>query len=278
MADRLKGKIAVITGSGDGIGRAAALAMAAEGAKVVVNDIKKEAADRVVQEIKKVRGEAAAAYDSVATMAGGENIIKTAVKNFGRIDILVNNAGNFGRVPITEMTEAQWDSVIAVHLKGHFACSKYAVIEMKKQNSGRIINISSQAAFFASELHYCTAKAGILGFTSALSNELKDTGITVNAVMPSAKTSLFPEESTKVAGLPVKMRLGPEYVAPMIVYLASDETKGITGRYFRAGGNDVYIYPRLLRIPGGVPTVLFKDGMWTFDELSKVIPPLMGNG
>ena len=153
MAQELKGKVAVVTGGGGDIGKGIALALAAEGAKVVVNDVSRDpdgnsAADKAVEEIKKAGGTAAANYDSVATMQGGENIVKTATSNFGRIDILVNCAGNFKVVKSVEMTEEDWDSIIDVHLKGHFSCTKAAALEMMKQKSGRIINISSRGAPF----------------------------------------------------------------------------------------------------------------------------------
>jgi NAD(P)-dependent dehydrogenase (short-subunit alcohol dehydrogenase family) len=169
MAQYLKGKSAVVTGAGNkvGIGRAVAILMAAEGAKVVVNDIGKDAsgksaADTVVQEITNARGTAVANYDSVATMKGGENIIKTAISSFGKIDILVNCAGNFFPKRIFETTEEEWDQIMAVHLKGHFSTSKAAILEMKKQKSGRIINFSSRGATVGGGSPvYSVAKAGI---------------------------------------------------------------------------------------------------------------------
>ena len=141
----LKGKSAVVTGGGGGIGKEVALALASEGASVVVNDISRDAegrslADEVVNEIIKARGIAVANHDSVATMKGGENIIKTATSNYGRIDILINCAGNFKVAPIFEMSEEDWDSIMAVHLKGHFSCIRAAAIEMIPQKNGRIIN------------------------------------------------------------------------------------------------------------------------------------------
>jgi NAD(P)-dependent dehydrogenase (short-subunit alcohol dehydrogenase family) len=278
MAQRLKGKVAVITGSGDGIGRATALLMVSEGAKVVINDFGKDAsgvklADKVVKEITDAGGSAAANYDSVATMAGGENIINTALKAFGRIDILVNNAGNWIRVPTVDMTEAQWDSIISVHLKGHFACTKPAIKEMIKQKSGRIVNISSIGAAIGADVVYSTAKAGVLGFTTALSNELAEYGITVNAILPNAKTKLFPQD-----GFNGKPRPGPESVAPIIVFLTTDDAKDITNRFFSGGGENLFIYPRILQIPGGAPAVVAHTGIWTLDDLAKVVPPLLRFG
>ena len=126
-------------------------------------------------------------YDSVTTMPGGENIINTAIKNFGKIDILVNCAGNFLMERSWDYTEAQWDSLIAVHLKGHFACIRAAIPHMIKQKSGRIINFSSTAATFTHfSIGYSAAKAGILGLTLSLAGDLQEFGITVNAIFPSA--------------------------------------------------------------------------------------------
>ena len=280
MAHRLIGKSAVVTGGGNGIGRAAALALAAEGAKVVVNDIGrdpngKSIADEVVEEIRKSNGTAVANYDSVATMLGGENIIKTATSNFGRIDILVNCAGNFRAVHTVDMTENDWDSIIEVHLKGHFICTRAAALEMTKQKSGRIINISSRAAFSCPpfglpSLAYSTAKAGILGFTMVLSGELKEHGITVNAILPSANTKLFPGTAPRGGDLPSSLMLDPDFVAPIIVYLATDEAQNITGQLIYASGGDLCIYARLLQ----PHAFIRKMGKWTIDELTEVIPPL----
>ena len=248
MAEKLMGKAAVVTGAGSGgIGRAVALALAVEGAKVVVNDIGRDIADKVVQDIVKAGGTAVANYDSVSTMQGGENIIKTATGNFGRIDILVNCAANLVRAPIDKMTETQWDSIMNVHLKGHFSCARAAALEMKKQKGGRIINFSSRAAAGAPEhTAYAAAKAGILGFTSALAADLNEYGVTVNAILPSADTKLFP--GPRPQGLrssyPLPISIEPDYIAPIVVYLATDEARGITGRYFYASGGDICIYPK----------------------------------
>jgi 3-oxoacyl-[acyl-carrier protein] reductase len=276
MAQKLVGKSAVVTGSGNGIGRGVALMFAAEGAKVVVNDIAKDpdgmrAADRVVREITAAGGTAVANYDSVTARVGGENIIKTATSNFGRIDILVNCAGNFKPCPTVKVTEDDWDSIIDVHLKGHFNCTKAAVIEMTQQKSGRIINFSSRAAFAgAGALVYSTAKAGILGFTTSLAAELKEHGITVNAILPSATTNLFPGTAPRGGDVPDSLSLDPDYIAPIIAYLATDEAQSITGQFIYASGGDICIYARPLQ----PRTFIRKIGKWTVDELIGVIPPL----
>jgi len=288
---RLSGKSAVVTGSGSaGIGKAVALGLAAEGAKVVVNDIGTNAegtrlADVVVKQIKDAGGTAVANYDSVATMEGGTNIVKTAVSNFGKIDILVNCAGVFKSMATQNMTEKDWDLVMSVHLKGHFACSKAAMIEMMRQKSGCIINFSSRGSFHGppvlhanpdfSCLAYNTAKAGILGFTTALASELRDYGITVNCMLPSAITTLFPYEKKPLTdNIPVADHTEPEYVVPVVVYLASDEAAKITGQYFYSSGGDICVYGRPLQLPGP-HTFMHKPDKWTFEELSKFIPTVI---
>ena len=281
MTQKLAGKVAVVTGGGNGIGRATALGLAAEGAKLVINDIGRtpdgaKAADKVVAEIKSAGGQAVANNDSVATASGGENIIQTALKTFGRIDILVNCAGNFVAKPIVELTEAEWDSIIAVHLKGHFNTCKAAVKEMLKQKSGRIINISSRAAFnYATmppgSVAYSGAKAGIVGLTAQLSAEVKEHGITVNVILPSADTQLFPGRGQRFGG---GMREGAEFIAPIIVYLATDDAKSVTGQAFYACGGDVCIFERPLQMTGPVKFIR-TQGKWNIEDLATIIPGLI---
>ncbi len=282
MAQRFSGKAAVVTGGGDGIGREVSLLLASEGAKIVVADIGRDAsgvksADKVVEEIKKSGGTAVANYDSVATMAGGKNIIDTAVKNFGRVDILVNCAGNFKPIKFIDMTEADWDSILNVHLKGHFACAKAAVPEMIKLKAGRIINISSRSAAFGKiSAAYSVAKAGILGFTIEQSEELAEYGITSNAILPSATTKLFPGGRGAMGdNVPLSLNLSPDHIAPAIVYLCSDEAKDITGKLIYVSGGDIIVYSHPLQLRAESPVVLRKIGKWTLDELSQALPPLL---
>lgn len=279
MAKKLQGKAAVVTGSGSpiGIGRAVAIALAAEGASVVVNDIGKDKADKVVAEIVKAGGKAIANYDSVATVQGGAGIIKTALDSFGKIDILVNCAGNFLPRRFAETTEQEWDSIMSVHIKGHFATCKAAVPEMIKQKSGRIINFSSRGATVGGgSTVYSTAKAGILGFTTALAADLNEYGITVNAMLPSAVTELFPYPKKRMEdNLPVAELTHPDYVAPTVVFLATEEAKNITGRFIYASGGDICVYPQPLMMPAGSPMFIRKIGKWTVDELARVLPALI---
>lgn len=302
MGEALKGKVAVVTGSGRGIGRVIALALAAEGAKVIVNDpgvaldgtgADKAVADEVVEEIRGMGGEAVANYDSVGSMEGGERVIKTAVENFGRLDILVNCAGILRDRMIWNMTEEEWDAVINTHLKGHFACTKAACLVMRQQRSGRIINISSTSGLHgnAGQANYSCAKAGITGFTKSCALALGRYGITVNAVSPAAATRMtatippdrlrqlmaqrgvqFPED-TSMEEL-YKMMLGdPEDVPPIIVYLASDEAADINGQIFGASGGRISLYA-----PWTEAKTITKEGRWSIEELRETVPKTLAEG
>jgi NAD(P)-dependent dehydrogenase (short-subunit alcohol dehydrogenase family) len=284
MGLNLKGKVAVITGSGkEGIGTSIARDLAQEGVKVVVNDIAKTPegvylADKVAASIKNSGGTAVANYDSVTTMKGGENIINTAIQNFGKIDILVNCAGNFIYERSWDFTEAQWDSLMAVHCKGHFACIKAALPHMMQQKNGRIINFSSIAATFTHfSIGYSTAKAGIMGLTLSLAGDVQEFGITVNAIFPSAITALFPQEDRSQGlgdNMPVSPWLGPQYIAPLITYLASDDAQRITGQLLYSSGGDLCIYYRPLQLPGP-HQFLRKNGKWTPQEIKDMFDNLI---
>jgi NAD(P)-dependent dehydrogenase (short-subunit alcohol dehydrogenase family) len=278
MSQRLKGKVAVVTGAGAqvGIGREVALAMVAEGAKVVVNDIIKDpdgswGADRVVKDIQKAGGTAVANYDSVASVKGGQKIVNTAIANFGRVDIVVNTAGNYKIKPTVDVTEQEWDVVINVHLKGAFACTQAAIREMIKQKSGgRIINFISIAAYSPGvgpgpSAAYCAAKAGVMGFTKLIAEEMKPYGITANSISPGATTTLFPFNK----GGPT-----PDLVAPMVVYLATDEAKDVTGQIFRVKAGDIICFAPPMEEPGP-HQYLHKIGKWTVDELIGIIPKIV---
>jgi NAD(P)-dependent dehydrogenase (short-subunit alcohol dehydrogenase family) len=299
MAKRLEGKVAVVTGAGRGIGRGEALALAAEGAKVVVNDLggagdgtgtSKAPAEEVVQEIKKLGGEAVANYDSVATPEGGENIIKAAIDNFGRIDILVNNAGILRDRMIFNMSEEEWDLVMKVHLYGHFHCTKPACVCFRQQRSGRIINSSSTAGLGnMGQANYSAAKEGIVGFTRTVARDMGKYGVTCNAIRPNAGTrlTLTPElkaawEKAKAQGLrPVTgsitldevEQMTPEMIAPLVVYLATDEAANINGYTFWVGGGRIGIYSE-----PEVRSSIIKDGIWTVSELIDIMPRTLARG
>ncbi len=290
----LEGKIAVITGSGRGIGRGIAMLFASEGASVIVNDpgVSTDGsghddgpADRVVAEIKAAGGSAVANHDSVATVDGGERIITTAIDTFGRLDILVNNAGILRDRMIFNMSEEEWDAVIAVHLKGHFNCTKPASILMRQQRYGRIINFSSGSGIIGNtgQANYGAAKSGIAGFTRVVAKDLGRYGVTCNAIAPGAATRMTGQVPDSARELRARAGIGgpaaprpaaavpqlrnPEFVAPMVAYLASDDAWNINGQIFHVAGGTV----GLAHQPMPMRT-LWKPAMWTLDELCAAVP------
>lgn len=278
----LDGKVAIITGSGGGIGRQHALAFVKEGAKVVINDVggdrtgtgtNARAADQVVQEIKARGGQAAANFDSVSTTAGAEGIVNTAVKAFGRLDILVNNAGILRDKTLLKMEDELWDSVIAVHLRGTFACTKAAANVMKEQGTGgRIINTTSVAGLIGNfgQSNYGAAKAGIYGFTRVAALELIKYGINVNAIAPLAITRMTEDLPwAKVEG--VKEQLDPKHISPIVVYLASDLAKDINGKIIGVQGRMLNAF--VMKTTGGVTR---ETGEWTPQEIAQNIEKIFG--
>ncbi len=258
----LDGKVAIVTGAGRGIGRGEALLLASEGAKVVVNDLggaregegaDKTPAQEVADEIVAGGGEAVANYDDVASWPGAESLIGQAVDAFGKLDILVNNAGILRDGMSFNLSEADWDSVIRVHLKGHFAPSRFAAVYWREQSkagepvTGRIINTSSESGLFgnAGQSNYAAAKAGIASMTIVLARELQKYGVTVNAMAPRARTRL----TETVAGADQLMAAkegefdawDPDNMAPLIGFLASDAAADVSGQVFVMWGDRVYL-------------------------------------
>jgi NAD(P)-dependent dehydrogenase (short-subunit alcohol dehydrogenase family) len=286
MGDRLKGKVAVVTGSGRGIGRAEALALAAEGAKVVINDFggaadgtggAKSPADEVVAEIKKMGSDAVANYDNVAAPDGGENIIKTAMDKFGRLDILVNNAGILRDRIIFNMSEEEWDTVVKVHLYGHFHCTKSACVIFRQQRSGRIINTSSAAGLGnMGQANYSAAKEGIIGFTRTVARDMGKYGVTCNAIRPIAATRLTLSDELKAAlgksGMQDAIKTiessTPEMIAPMVVFLCTDAASNVNGYDFAVGGGQIGVFSQ----PQLVAEINEKSKLWTVDELITILP------
>src|SRR5215510_728924 len=253
----LDGRVAVITGAGRGIGREHALLFAREGAKVVVNDLGgSEAgegndatpAQQVVDEIVAAGG-AVANYDDVADFEGAESLVRQAIDTFGDLHVLVNNAGILRDRMITNMTEEEWDAVIRVHLKGTFAPSRWAAaywreqVKAGKEVDGRIINTTSVSGIYGQpgQINYGAAKAGIAAFTNIAAMELVRYGVTVNAVAPVALTrmteGLGPAPETDEER---EMR-SPRWIAPIVTWLASTESAGVTGRIFEASGQTLAI-------------------------------------
>lgn len=269
----LDGKVAIVTGAGGGIGRATALLLAREGAKVVVNDVggardgsgeSASPAETVVAEIRGLGGQAVASPQSVATRAGAEQIIATAVKQFGRVDVLVNNAGILRDKTLLKMDDEMWDAVIGVHLKGTFLCTQAAVAQMRAQGSpGSVVNTTSVSGMLGNfgQANYSAAKAGIYGFTRTASIELQRYGIRVNAVAPIAKTRMTED-------LPMFEKIQsmtPEHVAPAHLFLASELSGDLTGAVLSVAGGKLSVY-KVVESAGK-----FKDsdqGVWTAQEIA----------
>jgi len=276
MAKLLDGRVAIVTGAGGGIGREHALALAREGARVVVNDLGgdrhgggrgAEMADKVVDEIRAAGGEAAASYDSVATREGADGTVWTALSRFGRIDILVNNAGILRDRTILNMAEDDFDRVLEVHLRGTFLCTQAAARAMKVQGKGgRIVNTTSLSGLLGNfgQGNYGAAKAGVYAFTRVAALELQRIGVTVNAVAPVALTRMT-SDLAMMKGATEK-DLGPHLVAPVVVFLASDLAAGITGQVVGVEGGKIFLY-RMESSEG-----VFKEpatGLWSPLEIKE---------
>ncbi len=283
MGNRLQDRVAIVTGAGRGIGRGEALALASEGARVVVNDLGGAAdgtggetspADEVVSQIADMGGRAVANYDSVARPEGGESIVKTAIDSFGRLDILVNNAGILRDRMVYNMTDEEWDSVIKVHLYGHFCATRAACVLFRQQRWGRIINTSSVAGLYATthgQANYGAAKEGIVGLTRKIARDMGRYGVTCNCIRPNAGTRLtLSDEMRKAWPQEVIDKLEqyrPEDIAPLVVWLASEEAANVNGRTFYVETGRVALYSEPV-----MEKQLVKGGAWTIDELFMFMP------
>jgi NAD(P)-dependent dehydrogenase (short-subunit alcohol dehydrogenase family) len=293
---RLRGKAAVVTGAGRGIGRAIAELLAAEGAAVVVNDLggnvdgsgTSSVADEVVAAIRARGGTAVANHDSVSDFAAAERIVATAVQEFGAIDVLVNNAGILRDRMIFNMTEEDWDAVIAVHLKGTFNCTRHAAARMRQQRRGRIISMSSTSGTIGNpgQANYGAAKDGIAAMTRVVARELGKYGVTVNAVCPGAATRMTQTvgdaarqarqkasiQTPAAASAFTLQHTGPENVAPWVTYLATDAAKDVNGQVFFVMGGII----ALMNEPAPIRTI-FHDGRWTPEEIATVFSRTFGH-
>ena len=246
----LDGKVAIVTGAGGGLGREHALLLAQEGAAIVVNDLGgardgtgagSAMADQVVDEIKAAGGEAVANYESVTSVEGGEKILKTALDAFDQVDILINNAGILRDKTLSKMEEAEWDSVVAVHLKGTYCATRPVFNHMKERGEGgSIINTSSTSGLEGNfgQTNYGAAKAGIAGFTRCLALEGKKYNIRVWGLAPVAVTRMT-EDLAGMGSEESRVAMSPARVSPAVLYMVSDLSKDKTGRFLFAGGKRV---------------------------------------
>ncbi|MGH2777553.1 MAG: SDR family oxidoreductase [Actinomycetota bacterium] len=284
-------KVAIVTGAGRGIGREHALALASEGAKVLVNDLGGSAAgegsdqtpaQQVADEITSAGGEAAANYDNVADFQGAENMVKQAVEQFGKLDILVNNAGILRDRMLVNLSEDEWDAVINVHLKGHYAPTRHAAAYWRAQSkagnpvAGRVINTASPSGVFGNvgQTNYGAAKAGIAAFTVIAAQELSRYGVTVNCLAPNARTRMTGDIFASVPAPEGDYDpLSPDNISPIVVALASDEAASITGQVFFVYGPAINVLK-----PWDSGTLIKQEGKWDPTDLVGKLNENFPNG
>ncbi len=282
MADLCKDRVVIITGSGGGLGRQYALAFAAEGAKVVVNDINKEAAEETVALVKEAGGEAIANTSDITNYDDSANAVKEAVEAFGDLHAVVNNAGICRDRMFASLTEADWDAVVAVHLKGHFCITSHAVAHWRaKSKAGeavdaRIINTSSGAGLQGSigQSNYSAAKGGIASLTLVQAAELGRYGITSNGIAPAARTGMTEDVFADMMKKPEDGSFDyydPANVAPLVVWLGSADSAKVTGRIFEAEGGKISIADGW-RTTEGVD----KKAKWEPAEITAAMDELLG--
>jgi NAD(P)-dependent dehydrogenase (short-subunit alcohol dehydrogenase family) len=280
MGEMLKGRVAVITGAGNGLGRADAFSFARQGARVVVNDLgtshdgygaTSSAADLVVEEIRKAGGIAVANYASVADEKGAASIIQQAIDEFGKIDILVNNAGIIRHQDIDQIITEDWDLTIKTHLYGMMFCTRAASAHMKKQGYGRILCTSSHVGFgWAGQASYSTVKEGIVGFARTISKEMAPYNTTCNVLRPiAAWRGTAPEMKH-----PLFEANQPEDVAELATYLVSEAAGDINGCIFEVLHGHIGIFVD----PPPIENEIDKEGLWTAEELMQIIPEKLTKG
>lgn len=283
------GRVAIVTGAGGGIGRGHAIEFARQGARVVVNDLgtdvhghgaSSEAAEQVAEEIRGFGGDAVANGENVADFEGARRLVRQAIDTYGRLDTLVNNAGILRDRMLVNMTEEEWDSVMTVHLKGTFAPTRHAVgywrdrVKAGESNDARIVNTSSTSGIFGNvgQTNYGAAKAGIAAFTVIAAEELGRYGVTVNAIAPGARTRM----TENLAGASPPAEPGefdardPENIAPLVVWLGSDDSRDVTGRVFLVAGGRIGIARPWSRGP-----LEERDARWDPAEIGPAVRALL---
>ena len=301
----LKGKSAIVTGGGRGIGKAIALKLAEEGANVIVNDIgcevdgtgfSKDPADSTVEEINSNKGIAKSDYNNMSTMTDAENCIKNCIDSFGKLDILINSAGIINDRLILQMDESDFNNIVDNDLKSVFAPSKFAAILFRQQRSGRIVNITSDAGLGdIGKSNYAAASEGIVGLTRTTATDLGKYGITANAISPVAKTrmnsgtvstyissELMTNNSDDKSGIGVSdpslewnpsLEDGTENVASLAVCLSTDYLPNVNGYIFGVNGGSIYVYSN--------PTPdkkIYKAGVFSMEEMDQLVPKTFGLG
>ena len=291
MSGLLDGKVAIVTGAGRGIGRGEALLLAKHGAKVVVNDLGGDwdgtgedtrFAQQVVDEIKAAGGDGAANYDDVADWDGSKRLIDQAIDAFGSLDILVNNAGILRDKMIFNMEESDWDAVIRVHLKGHFAPTRHACAYWRQKSkdaggapaNGKIICTSSTSGLLGNvgQSNYGAAKAGIGAFAQIVSMEMGRYGVTANAIAPAARTRMTERTFGDIKSKGDFDEWAPENIAPMVGFLATEAANEITGQVFYVYGGTVTLFEGWT-----FDTTAKVDRQWTVEELIQQVPTLFKN-
>jgi NAD(P)-dependent dehydrogenase (short-subunit alcohol dehydrogenase family) len=279
----LQGKVAVVTGSGGGIGREIALAMAAAGAKVIINDIgaslsgeglSATPAQQTKAIIEQHGGQAEINTDSVASWSSAEKIIQSALDHFGRIDIVVNNAGILRDQIFHRMTEEEWLSVVNVHLNGAFFVSRHAATHFRKQESGACVHMSSTSGLIGNfgQANYSAAKLGIAALSKSIALDMKRYNVRSNCIAPfawSRMTSSIPAESPEQKARVEKiMKMGPEKNAPLAVFLASDAAKEVTGQIFAPRMHELFLFSQNRPVRS-----VHSDGGWTPEKIAEVALP-----
>jgi NAD(P)-dependent dehydrogenase (short-subunit alcohol dehydrogenase family) len=283
----LEGKVAIVTGAGRGIGRGHARLLAAEGAALIVNDLGSAVegsgsdatpAEQVVAEIETAGGRAVTSSHDVSSWAGAEALVRQALDTYGALHVLVNNAGILRDKMSFNMDEDDWDAVIRVHLKGHFAPSRFAAAYWRERakagerTGGRIVNTSSESGLYGAvgQSNYDAAKAGIASMTLAMARELERYGVTVNAIAPRARTRMTENLFDMGQGEGFDY-FDPDNVAPTVAWLASDAAADVSGHVFVVGGGDVFLVQNFVPL-----TKLSKPGRWTVEELEARRGELFG--
>jgi len=281
----MDGKVVIVTGAGRGVGRGVALLMAAEGARVVVNDIgaaldgsggEQTPAQEVVDEIAKAGGEAVASYDSVSEWASSQKIVQCALDTFGRIDAVVNNAGILRDVIFHKMTEGDWDAVVNVMLKGSFNVSRHAADHFRKQESGAFVHMTSTAGLIGAigQANYAAAKLGIVGLSNTIARDMEKYRIRSNCIAPSGWTRMIasiptdtPAQQKRVAQ---RMTVKAEMNAPLTVFLCSDAAAGVSGQVFYVRKNELFLFSQhrpirsVHRSEGWTPATIAEHAMPSF--------------